>query len=60
MGLGLGVHADNYDQRNEAVVGDDLGLLHSPGAPLLEALCRGLLLRRALGPLAARLALALQ
>jgi hypothetical protein len=35
---------DNDDQRNESVVGDDLGLLHGPGAPLLEALCHGFLI----------------
>ena len=39
MGLGFGVHANDDDQWNEAIVGDDLGLFHGPSAPLLEALC---------------------
>ena len=60
MGLGFGVHADDDDQWNEAIVGDDLGLFHGPSAPLLEALCSGFLLRGGLGTLDGSLALALQ
>lgn len=60
MGFGLGVHADDDDQRNETIVCDDLGLLQGPSAPLLEALTNGFFLFRALQGLAARFALALQ
>ncbi|CAL9764927.1 unnamed protein product, partial [Musa acuminata subsp. burmannicoides] len=45
LGLGLGVHADGDDEGNKAIVSDHLGLLHRPGAPLLEALARRPLLR---------------
>lgn len=58
VGFGLRVHADDDDQRNEAVVSDDLGLLHSPGAPLLQILGHRFLLRR--GLFATGLALGLQ
>ena len=51
VGLGVGVHANNDDHRNESVVGDDLGLLHGPGAPLLEALCHGFLIFSSYKPL---------
>ena len=37
-GLGVGVHTDDDDEGDEAVVGHDLGLLHGPGRPLLRAL----------------------
>jgi hypothetical protein len=49
--LGVRVHANNDDQRNESVVGDDLGLLHGLGAPLLEALCHGFLIFSSCEPL---------
>ena len=45
LGFGLGVHADDDDKGDESVVGDHLGLLHRPGAPLLDALGRPLLRR---------------
>ncbi|KAM1221372.1 hypothetical protein ACFX2J_009041 [Malus domestica] len=57
--LGFRVHADDDDQGNEAIVGDDLGLFQGPCAPLLEGLSHRALLR-ALGGLRRSLALALQ
>ncbi|TQD73256.1 hypothetical protein C1H46_041211 [Malus baccata] len=57
--LGFRVHANDDDQGNEAVVGDDLGLLQGPHAQLLEGLSHRALLR-ALGGLGRSLALALQ
>lgn len=37
VGFGRGAHAEDDDERDEAVVGDDLRLLHRPRAPLLHA-----------------------
>ena len=49
VGLGIGVHADDDDERYKAVVGDDLRLLRRPVGPLLQELRRRwLLLLRAL------------
>ncbi|CAL9137497.1 unnamed protein product [Musa acuminata var. zebrina] len=51
LGFGLGVHTDDDDEGDKAVVGDHLGLLHRPSAPLLHALGRRRPLLRTLGPL---------
>ncbi|KAL0725047.1 hypothetical protein Bca4012_039646 [Brassica carinata] len=41
MGLGIGVHADDDDERDESVVSGDFGLLERPVAPFLEELILG-------------------
>lgn len=41
-GLGVGVHADDDDERDEAVVRRHLRRLHRPGGPLLDEAHRGL------------------
>ncbi|CAL5439211.1 unnamed protein product [Camellia sinensis] len=43
-GLGVGIHADDDDEWDEAIVCDDLGLLHRPCRPFLHALRRRSLL----------------
>lgn len=45
LGFGVRVHTDDDDQRDEAVVGDDLCFFHGPIRPLLHALTRCSLLR---------------
>ncbi|RRT77597.1 hypothetical protein B296_00012973 [Ensete ventricosum] len=51
LGFGLRVHTDDDDEGDETVVGDHLGLLHRPSAPLLHALGRRRPLLRSLGSL---------
>ncbi|CAF2058151.1 unnamed protein product [Brassica napus] len=46
MGLWIGVHADDDDERNESVVSGDFGLLERPVAPFLEELQLGFVIGR--------------
>ncbi|KAF2594116.1 hypothetical protein F2Q70_00043749 [Brassica cretica] len=46
MGLWIGVHADDNDERNESVVSGDFGLLERPVAPFLEELQLGFVIGR--------------
>ncbi|CAH8390330.1 unnamed protein product [Eruca vesicaria subsp. sativa] len=46
MGLWIGVHADDDDERDESVVSGDFGLLERPVAPFLEELQLGFVIGR--------------
>lgn len=39
LGLGVRVHADDDDKRNEAIVSDDFSLFDGPSAPLFQTIC---------------------
>lgn len=39
LGLGVRVHADDDDKRNEPIVSDDFSLFHGPSAPLFQTIC---------------------
>lgn len=41
MGVWIGVHADDDDERDESVVSGDFGFLERPVAPFLEELILG-------------------